>query len=88
MNWRRLISESASLRPNTSFSRCVSSVTRSTRSAPAQATSTATPWINDHSQGCSCPSTWSKINVCCHAEPIPWLITVKTMLTRNGAQSW
>jgi hypothetical protein len=47
-----LISESASLRASTSFSRWASSVNRQKTIIPVQAASTATPWRSDHSHGC------------------------------------
>ena len=63
-------------------------MTRQNNIIPMQAKSTAMPWINDHPHGLACASVWLKIRSRCHADPIPWLITVNTMFRRNGAQSW
>jgi hypothetical protein len=55
---------------------------------PAYATSTATPWMADHSQGLDWPATWLNIRLACSSEPRPWLITVSPMLNPSGTQSW
>jgi hypothetical protein len=62
-------------------------VIRQNKAIPTQANSTAMPWINDHSHGFPWAAGWLKISVCCHTDPTPWLITVKTTLSRNGTQS-
>ena len=90
VNCRRLISASAvsSLRPSVSFSVCSSSVTRQKITTPTQAKSTATPWMNDHSQGCCWAAGWLKIWPPSQIVPTPWLSTVKATFQRNGTQSW
>ncbi|MFD1521582.1 hypothetical protein [Pseudonocardia yunnanensis] len=46
-------------------------MTRQKSVMPTQARRTATPWIADQSHGFACAAGWLKINVGCHAEPIP-----------------